>query len=480
MSADFPAWLASEAGLPLLEGIDGVVIRANEPARELIAGDPTGADLIRSVAGMVGVADDDPDLLGLVARAQGGGSVAGAAGADRQWRVLVHAPEPGRLLVIASPSQMVRTMRLERRAAATDVAAGVSHEVANALSAIVGWAELGRGQGPADTPQTFDLIAQSARTARSAARRLLDAVRDTDRQTPAALDLGPLLADAVRLLRADARGRDVDIECQVPDGTYVMATPSALFTIAWNLIRNAVEALDGGGRIVVTAGTQRDRVRLTVADDGPGMDEAQRLRAFDPYFTTKPTGTGLGLSMVKGAVEELGGRVAVHSERGGGTRFVVELPRADAPAQPAPSVDLTRRSGVHGRGEQRAARVLVVEDDRALREMMRTTLTLHGVDVDAVETGAEALALEGPYEVALVDLSLADARGDRLVGELRRRNVAAAAAVVTGMSEPPNLDPDGRPDLWLRKPFEPEDLLETVRVLRTFGGRGAAQTGDPT
>ncbi|MFW6023822.1 MAG: ATP-binding protein, partial [Myxococcota bacterium] len=427
---------------------------------------------------LAGVAEDDRALLDLVTRAATAGSASGPIGPDAGWRLILQSHDAGGpVTLLAAPRHLEHTLPMTRRAAAADVAAGVSHEVANALSAIVGWAQLGQQQQGADALATFALIEDRARTARAAARHMLDAVRSPT-SSPHALDLSTLLADVVRLLGPEAHNRGITFDNRMPDATCVLGTPSGLFTIAWNLIRNAMEAMEQGGRITTGAEVHEETIRFVVADDGPGMDESQRLRAFDPYFTTKPMGTGLGLAMVNEAVETLGGRIVVDSVRDGGTRFIVELPRADAPASTDDDSSERRRSGVHGRGEG-DVRLMLVEDDTTLREMMRTTLHLRQVDVDAVGSVAEALQLHGTYDVALVDLSLSDGRGDHLLAELRRRGNIRAAALVTGASEPSNLDPNGRPDLWLRKPFEPNELLEAVHLLGTFGGRNAAQTGDP-
>lgn len=478
MSAHSLTWIADEVGLPSLVGVDGVVVRANDTARVLIDGDPLGEDLVGTVGRLVGVAEDDRALLGLIAHAGVTGSATGSVGPDEGWRVVIQSNETGgQMTVLAAPRHLEHTVPMRRRAAAADVAAGVSHEVANALSAIVGWAQLGQQQQSADALATFALIEDSARSARSAARRMLDAVRSPG-SSPHALDLSAVLTDVVRLLGPEAHDRGITFDNRVPDATFVVGTPSALFTIVWNLVRNAMEAMDQGGCITTSAEPHDGTLRLVVADEGPGMNESQRLRAFDPYFTTKPTGTGLGLAMVNEAVEELGGRIVVDSVQDGGTRFVVELPRADAPAPADDGPSARRPSGVHGRSEG-GMRLLLVEDDAALREMMRTTLQLRQVEVDAVGSTAEALRLQATYDVALVDLSLSDGRGDHLVAELRQRGNIRTAALVTGASEPSNLNPNGRPDLWLRKPFEPNDLLETVRLLRAFGGQDAAQTGDP-
>jgi signal transduction histidine kinase len=476
MSADFLSWMAEEIGLPALHAAGGVVLRASDPARDLLGEVPEGADLIATAARLTGVTPEDPALLGLVARADATGSASGAVG-DGRWRLLVHRSAPGHLQLVAAPEQLTRGGHLLRRAAAADVAAGVSHEVANALSAIVGWAQLGLQQGDERSAETFGHIEDSARAARSAARRLLDAVRTPSEQVSEQVDLHAMATDVTRLSRLQARHRGVHVDCHVQEGTFALGTSAALFTIVWNLVSNAIDALGEGGTVSITATAQDGTVRLVVADDGPGMDEAQRRRAFDAYYTTKASGTGLGLALVKQAVEDLGGRILLETARGQGTRFVVELPRADpATADLAGPGTERRRSGVHGRDTTQGLRVLIVEDDDALREMMRTALELRLACVDAVGSAAEALRCTGPYDVALVDLALSDARGDHLVAQLRDHAIIGASAIVTGASEPPDLNPAGKPDVWLRKPFDPADLIETVQLLSTFTAPSATAT----
>jgi signal transduction histidine kinase len=473
MSPDFLTWVAEGTGLPSLEGAAGVVVHASAPAQDLLGRDPTGDDLVAACAALARVRDNDPDLLTLVARAEATGSAQGAVGHER-WRLTLHRSEAGRLQVLAAPPQLARCSQLERRAAAADVAAGVSHEVANALSAIVGWAQLGQQPGHATSAETFQLIEERARAARATARRLLDAVRSPEQQPPTSVPMDALVSDVVRLSQLQARERGVLVSGRVQPEARVHGTPSGLFTIVWNLVSNAIEALHPGGHVWASATVEEGKVRFVVADDGPGMDEAQRERAFDPYFTTKPAGTGLGLALVKQAAEELGGRVLLETTPGAGTRFVVELPLAEG-TQSDEGRESRRPSGVHGRDAAVGLRVLIVEDDTALREMMRTTLELQRAAVDAVGSAAEALRCTGPYDVALVDLALSDARGDRLVAELRSGGVVGTAAIVTGAAEPGGLNQRGKPDLWLRKPFEPSELIEAVQVLATYGSSHAAR-----
>jgi CheY-like chemotaxis protein len=201
----------------------------------------------------------------------------------------------------------------------------------------------------------------------------------------------------------------------------------------------------------------RDTALLVVEDDGPGMSEEQQRRAFEPYFTTKPTGTGLGLSLVKQAVLEVGGSIELKSEPGVGTRFTVGLPLAANSGQRPTSGK--RSSGVFY-AEPIHARILVVDDDLGLREMIATALGMRGADVVAVGSAEAALAQQGSFALAIVDLLLPDMRGDALLARLRKAQLARVGMLVTGTELPASLAPEGQPDVVLRKPFELEELFE--------------------
>jgi len=109
--------------------------------------------------------------------------------------------------------------------------------------------------------------------------------------------------------------------------------------------------------------------------------------------------------------------------------------------------------------------VLVVEDDEGVRGLISTTLALSDVASTCVGTAEDALQCTGPFSAALIDLTLPDERGDILLGRLRKNGLVTRAAIMSGAPPPDDADPDGRPERWLRKPFEPADLLLTIREL---------------
>ncbi len=459
MTADPLGWLASEAGFPVVEEREGIV-QANAAARDKIA---PGTPLPVAVASLTGLPVHDSTLTEIVRHARDGLRASLPLGG---W-LAISVPKDGtgaRIVFVPPP----------RAAGETDVAAGVAHELANALGAILGWAELAQRSGVSHEPtaRALDRIERSARSARESARHLLDSRRGAVPPSETVC-VGSLVSEVVELLEPVAVGAGVRVETRVASDLRARASRPQLFTIVWNLVQNAIEASPRDGVVTVEVSPKRGCVRVEVADRGPGIREADRARVFDPYFTTKPGGTGVGLALVRQTVDAIGGRLAVRSELGEGARFAVDLPRAAARAPGLRRPSMTKQSGVHARGRGLGLRVLVVEDDRAMRELMATALELAGARVVAAATAAEARAAKGPFGLALLDFGL-DVRGDHLLAELRQAGSVSTAALVSGSAPPPDLAPDGRPEAWIRKPFDLDDLVETVARLRAASADSAA------
>jgi CheY-like chemotaxis protein/two-component sensor histidine kinase len=373
---------------------------------------------------------------------------------------------PGRAMaVVAAPASASASLSAAPQRA--ELAASVSHELANALGAIAGWARLAK-QGRR-VQEALDLIEGSAEAAWSAARRILgDAGAVARNRQQESVDLSAFVDEAARLLAPKAIGRGVQVRVAAEPGLRVRGDRGSAWTIVWNLAANAVEALGHGGTVELRLYREGENATLQVRDDGPGMDAEQQARAFEPYFTTKATGTGLGLALVKQAVTESGGQISLTSELDQGTCFTVVLPLAARPAQ-------KRSSGVFY-AEPIEGRVLVVDDDLGVRELIATALGMRGAEVVAVRRGDEALAQSGPFTVAIVDLLLPDLRGDALLARLRERGLVKLGMLVSGTELPANLAAGGEPNVVLRKPFELEDLfagLAAALKQRDSGRRSA-------
>lgn len=229
--------------------------------------------------------------------------------------------------------------RAERLAALGQFSAGVSHEVSNP-AAVVGAnlryleESLRTGPPPPDAQECLAEARQAIDRIVRLTRQLSDASRFAASPQAPAARLG--LAAAAAAAAARARRDGLDIAVAVPADLWALGEPQGLAEVLDRLLDNAVRALRPGGRVRLTAERAAGRARLVVEDDGLGMDERTLDRAFDPFFSTRPfgSGTGLGLPVARGLVHAMRGELRLESAPGRGTRAVVELPLADPPATP--------------------------------------------------------------------------------------------------------------------------------------------------
>jgi signal transduction histidine kinase len=209
--------------------------------------------------------------------------------------------------------------------------AGVVHDFNNLLQAIIGYASLTHDELPADDPRrsTLEQSLDAAGRAAELTRRLMDwAKREPGHAEPC--DLGVLTGEVLDLLAPSSPPRALLLRALAPHLPLVMADPTELRRIVLNLMMNAWQAIgERPGEVLVTTGTiegRERRVFVEVSDDGCGMDEETRMRVFEPFYSTRDQGYGLGLPTVQRLVETLGGTIEVWSEVGRGARFRVALP----------------------------------------------------------------------------------------------------------------------------------------------------------
>jgi CheY-like chemotaxis protein len=296
---------------------------------------------------------------------------------------------------------------------------------------------------------------------------------------PRLIDLGAVVADTGRMLRRIV-GEDIELSvAREPDAGTVWADPGQIEQVVLNLVVNARDAVARGGKIAVgVANAELDEaaaralpgarpgphVLLAVSDTGCGMDAATAARAFEPFFTTKgASGTGLGLATVQAVVRGCGGAVAVETEPGRGTTFRVYLPRA---TDPAPGDVPQRGAEAMQRGN---GTVLVVEDEAAVRTIVRHVLTGCGYAVLEAADGAEAVrvaaAHPGRLDVIVSDVVLPDLGGREVVARVAASHPEAKVLFVSGYDEG-SLDRYGVPEAraaFLQKPFTPATLTAKVR-----------------
>ena len=473
-------WLCDELGLVALfelpEGMLASVAAqaAGCPAR------PSSVEL--GVAALLDGSDRSAVVSRSVRRARLGEKNSVALPGCTLGRLTVLPLGSGRVAALLSKGEGERAP-----SALSHVAAAVSHEVANAVGAIAGWATLaGEETALGNSPQhALQLIASSARTAQEAAERLLRLARGETADPHEPIDVSALVSEFCELLTVPAREARVRLRADVEPGLWTLGSRAELFTLVWNLAKNAIEACPAGGLVQVSLGSAGNNLLLEVSDTGPGLPD---IEVFDTFVSTKATGTGLGLPLARESVEALGGDLSVHSQPDQGTTFAVRLPSLKAPERANSEIPCTspaRKAGESGlldSGPPPAtldASVLVVDDDHALREMVATALSLRGARVTTASSSGQIRDTEDHYDIALIDMMLDDCRGDELLATLRKRGAVSAAMLVTGAVKKPQLVPGGEPDDWIRKPFELSNLIDRIertlsrhRMLNNAAGMG--------
>lgn len=322
-ASDEPAWRVMREG----GGASFVVYRLSRPPRRAMHGPmhggmmppepPSGGRVLIAVGldASLYLQAARKDLLTLVMAAGLVLTLAAAGAASLFWRRKVAALQ-------------AEVARQERLAAMGTLAAGVAHEIRNPLSSIKGFATYFRARfepGSKDHELAEVMIGEADRLNRVVSE-LLELTRPSELRL-ADTDPAELLGHALKLVEGDCRSRGIDVRTRLEGAPPVPLDADRMLQALLNLLLNAVQSMPGGGVLTVSAQTVRDRLELRVADTGCGISRDDLERVFDPYFTTKNQGTGLGLATVRTIVEAHGGRVRIASEPGRGTEVTLDLPR---------------------------------------------------------------------------------------------------------------------------------------------------------
>jgi PAS domain S-box-containing protein len=369
-----------------------------------------------------------------------------------------------------------KLLQTEKMAALGQLVSGIAHELNNPLTAIMGYAQLllGRDLRPPQLAETKNIF-QEAERARRIVKNLLYFAREAKPERMPA-DLNEIIQRTLALRGYELKVENIEVECELdPHLPVTMADAYQLQQVVLNLIVNAEQALlhgRGSGRIWIrTHRPSESRIALEVADDGPGIPPEVASRVFDPFFTTKPpgVGTGLGLSIVYGIVHEHGGEVFLESTPGAGARFVVEIPIVPVPARTT-SAEKQLPEAAPMRGP--AGRILVVEDEPTVAQLIADVLREEGHQVDAVVDSQEGLncIARTRYDLVICDLRMPRLDGPAFYDALVRSGspVQHKIIFITGDTLAPRtlefLEPHGLP--YLAKPFLVEELkLAVSRML---------------
>jgi len=390
----------------------------------------------------------------------------------------------GLMIDITERKQLEQQFRQSQKMEAIGrLAGGIAHDFNNLLTVIQGYGEVLQEElKPAEERlhRAAEEICKAAHRAASLTRQLL-AFSRRQVMEPKVLDLNQVVANVGKMLQR-LIGEDIDLVTK-PDAALglVKADPGQIEQVIMNLAVNARDAMPEGGKVTIeTANVELDEnyagghisvqpgpyVMLAVSDTGTGMDAETQSHVFEPFFTTKEPGkgTGLGLATVYGIVKQSGGYIWLYSEPGKGTAFKIYLPRVDEPAE----VTGKARKPV-GEPARASETILLVEDERSLRELASLTLQRYGYTVLEAPDAAQALRIaqqhQGQIQILVTDVVMPDMGGRELATHLARLRPEMKVLYISGY---PNQALLHRGVLetglaFLQKPFTAADLTRRLR-----------------
>jgi two-component system NtrC family sensor kinase len=357
----------------------------------------------------------------------------------------------------------------EKLAALGSLLAGVAHELNNPLSVILGHARLLAQSLQGRAAERAEKITAAAERCARIVRTFLALARQhpPERQGVA---VGEIVGEAVELLAYQLRVDSVEVSLDLADDLQrLWADPHQLHQVFVNLITNAHQAMSRTPpprRLAITARTDPARARLsiTVTDTGPGIPAEVRSRIFEPFFTTKPPGqgTGLGLSLCQGIVEDHGGTLTVESAPGHGAVFRIELPVTSPPAHAAAGHVGASLPPIRDKA------ILIVDDEPEVGALLADLLAADGHRADIAPNGARALEMiqAGTYDLVLSDMRMPDLDGPSLYRRLEslRHPLAARFIFVTGdvLGEDTRRFLEESRALCVSKPFSLEELRSVL------------------
>lgn len=369
--------------------------------------------------------------------------------------------------------ELLRSRKLESLGV---LAGGIAHDFNNFLTVVQGNIEVAKTQITAAEPaqEFLNQAAGACQRAKFLASQLLTFAKG-GAPVRRVVSVAQLVTDAVHLART---GSSIRIEVTIEDGLWsAQVDPGQIGQVLHNILINAREAMPGGGGIIEVraenlgvAGNPDPRVRISIRDYGCGIPPDVLRQIFDPYFTTKPGGSGLGLATAYAIVAKHGGHISVDSTPGAGTVFTLDLPALDRP----PAVeDPLRQPPAPASLPTGTERLLVMDDDEALRVLVKAVLTSLGYEVQAAADGAEAIALyetakgaDKGFDAVILDLTVTGGMGGlEAADKLKELDSSAKLIVSSGYSDAPVMSHFAQYgfDAVIVKPWTVKEMSEVLR-----------------
>jgi PAS domain S-box-containing protein len=354
------------------------------------------------------------------------------------------------------------------------LSAGVAHDFNNCLLAIFGYNDLMLDRYRSDPFLVRNLsgVKEAGQKAAALTKQLLAFARRQPMETRV-LELNPVITGLEKMLQR-LLGEDIQLVSELGAGLgRVKVDPGQIEQVVVNLAVNARHAMPTGGRLTIRTSAVRSApgdpaphadvppgswLLLSVADTGIGMDAETQARVFEPFFSTKGEGTGLGLSMAYGIVKQSGGHIFVDSSPGVGAVFSIYLPLT----QEAGTVVVAATAGLDDRGSET---ILLVEDESEVRRVLHQILVGKGYRVIQAESGDEALAMarmfRGPIHLLLTDVTMPQMKGPELATRLVAERPQTRILFMSGYNDE-SLPAE---ETILQKPFAAQTLTQTIRSI---------------
>lgn len=374
--------------------------------------------------------------------------------------------------------QLVRSQKME---AFGQLASGAAHDFNNFLTTILGYSDLVLSEMETNTivARHIGEIRKAAGRASNLAAQLL-AFSRKQALDPQVVEVNVLITNLERSL-LPLLGENISVVCDLhheKDGVHMRVDPGQITQIILNLAVNARDAMPSGGQLKIRTAivdlTDQNRttfvgsesvpgqyVVISLKDTGAGMSEEVKAHLFEPFFTTKDRATGLGLATSYGIIRQSGGQIRIESEKGTGTLVEIYFPRVEAPAKPSYKKPGSRKlpCGIET--------ILVLEDDISVRHISVRVLRSLGYQVIEAATGDDAQRLLGENFGKQVDLLLTDVVMPQMSGRhfadwFRKASPHAKVVFVSGYLDE-SLQQIGDGMFFLPKPFDPEQLAQTIR-----------------
>ncbi|HUA39076.1 MAG TPA: ATP-binding protein [Candidatus Sulfopaludibacter sp.] len=385
--------------------------------------------------------------------------------------------------VVTLKTTQEQLVQSEKLSAIGKFVAGVAHELNNPLTAVVGFSEILK-QATADgkSRQYSETILKAALRCKRIVQSLLSFAR---REQPEhkLISLNSLIEMVLEIVGYSLRTSNIEVVTQLePKLPMVLVDTGQIQQVLLNIVNNAQEAILAGGqagRIQIVTEIRLPNVRITIQDNGPGIPREHLRRIFDPFFTTKEVGkgTGLGLSLCYGYIKENGGTITASSQVGKGATFNIELPvaeKAEATIELAslPDIPPAEKPDLH---EGDGKRVLVIDDEKPILNLIHDDFELRGYQVEVAENGKTALSKleQNHFDLAFCDWKMPGLNGQEVYEQLRRTHPQFCQRIIFITGDVINdemrqfLETEKRP--CLTKPFTLSELHTTAETVLKAG-----------